>query len=460
MSAPTGKPTLETLRNALEGLIPTAIATASADGVPNVTYLSHVEYLDCKRVALSCQFFNKTKRNVLENPHACVYLHDPATMQPYRIRLRYDHAETEGPLFDRMAARIEAIASHTGMTGIFKLLSADVYEVDEIECIDGFISPPVAEDAHGDGEASEPRSELAGLQRLSDCVARAHDLEALLDGVLAIMEESFGFQHSMLLVPDETGTRLYTIASRGYGGSGIGSEVRFGEGLIGAVAAQRVLLRLSAVDGDLRYGRAIRARARAEGAGQFAQEVPLPGLQDAQSQLALCLVARDQLVGVLAVESRTPLHFDAWHESVLRIIANQVALGIQALQRRDEDEPAPPVPRPAVTPSHRRRRRFRFFAADDCVFVDDEYLVRNLPGRILWKLLRTWAATRRVEFSNRELRLDASLGLPDINDNLESRLILLRKRLEERCPDVRLVRRGRGRFALELDCEVELADAE
>ena len=121
--------TLSDITMCFEGIIPAVIATASADGVPNVTHLSRVHFVDAEHVALSNQFFSKTVRNLSENPRACTIVVDPHTLDSYRLILRYERTERRGPIFDRLRRDVDAVAALTGMRDVFKLRSADVYRV-------------------------------------------------------------------------------------------------------------------------------------------------------------------------------------------------------------------------------------------------------------------------------------------------------------------------------------------
>jgi adenylate cyclase len=125
-----------------EGIIPAEIATASADGVPNVTNLSRVHLIDDERVALSNQFFSKTVRNLAENPYGCVVVIDPLTYDSYRMLVQYERTERRGPLFERMRRDVDAIAALTGMEGVFKLRSVDVYRVLELERVLSMVDLP------------------------------------------------------------------------------------------------------------------------------------------------------------------------------------------------------------------------------------------------------------------------------------------------------------------------------
>jgi hypothetical protein len=99
----------------------------------------------------------------------------------------------------------------------------------------------------------------------------------------------------------------------------------------------------------------------------------------------------------------------------------------------------------------------RHYHSNDSVFINNAYLIKGVAGAILWKLLRDGQHGRK-EFTNRELRLDSSLRLPDVADNLEARLLLLHRRLAEQCPQLRIQKTGRGCFRFEANGPVELED--
>ena len=121
------------IRPGLENGTPAVMVTCSADGKPNTTVISQVHYVDESHAALSFQFFSKTIRNVRENPRVYVCVFDIRGQAHWVLQLEFERSETEGPIFDVMDMQIEAIASMTGMSGIFKLRAADVYRVLSVE---------------------------------------------------------------------------------------------------------------------------------------------------------------------------------------------------------------------------------------------------------------------------------------------------------------------------------------
>lgn len=440
-------PTLAALRRCFDGAAPAVIATCAADGTPNVANLSQVHYVDEGHVALSYQFFNTTRKNILANPRATIQVVDPDCAALYRLQIEYLRTETAGPLFEYMKAKLAGIASHTGMSRVFRLKGADVYRVLAVDHVWG--GPP----------AGAPSQRLAGLRACLAGLGGCGDLAELFDGALAGLERYCGIAHAMLLMHDERSGRLYTVASRGYRESGVGFEVAVGEGIIGVAARERIPIRIGYAAPEYLYSRIIRrAFGECGGADALETEIPFPGLADSSSQLAVPLALGDRLLGVLYAESPQDEHFTCEDEDALAVLCGQLALSIELLsQGAEQQDETAPAAGPAAAASG-PAVEVRHYEADRSVFVDNEYLIKGVAGAILWKLLRDNAETGRSEFSNRELRLDPSLRLPDFSDNLEARLILLQRRLAERCPHLSIVKTGRGRFRLEVSRPLRLVN--
>ena len=438
---------LEAIRNCLEGGVPGNIATVGPDGIPNIAYLSQVQYIDPGHVALSYQFFNTTRRNILASPCAKLSLIDPITAAHYRLSLQYLRTESEGPVFEVMKAKLAGIASHTGMAGIFRLRGADVYRVLDIEQVPGqtLVVPP----SH--------RNLLASLRACAEELCTYADLDALLTGVLTALERHFDIRHAMILMLDAAADKLYTIASRGYPDSGAGAEIPLGHGVIGVAAREGTPIRIGHFSAEYSYGRAIRESLERSGHGdRIETEIPLPGLPEARSQFAVPIRSAQRLIGILYMESAQDQRFGYDDEDTLVALARLLGMAIQAVQQAETEESIPAPTEPPRTPGP--PVLVRHYTENDSVFLDEDYLIKGVAGSIFWALVRDFVEHARVSFSNRELRLDRRIRLPDLSDNLEARLILLARRLDERRACVRIVKTGRGRFELRVERPLKLVE--
>ncbi|MBF9034778.1 GAF domain-containing protein [Rhodobacterales bacterium HKCCE2091] len=428
---------VDSIRPALEGAIASLIATTDTDGIPNVSMISQVHYVDPERVALSYQFFNKTRANLLATRRAIVQVMDPDTLAQYRLSLHYEETRTDGPLFESMKAKLSGIASHHGVSDVFRLLGSDVFRVEAIEAVPG----PVRQ------RPAPPRAMVAAARRSFEAMSACAELDELFDCVTLCMEREFGIRWSMVLVAEGDTGRFYTVSSRGYPTSGVGAEVGAGEGVIGVAAAFDTPIRIGHMTRDYRYGETVRDAARETGVlAADPRRIPFPGLGAPRSQVAIPVRSEGHVAAVLFAEDDTILRFGYGEEDALVLIATHLGL-LMAKLTGAEDDTAEVTPF-AGGPEAAGRLELRYFAFDQSVFLGNEYLIKGVAGAILWRLLTEHHATGRTEFTTRELRIDPALRVVSHSENIDARLILLRKRLEERCTCLRIERVGRGRIRL------------
>lgn len=435
---------LDNIRRCIDGQVPPIMATASASGVPNVVFISSINVVDSERIALSNQFMGKSATNLAENPHASLVLIDPHTGNDYRLAIVYERTERRGPVFERLEAEVDELARSTGAETIFRLRSADIYRIERIDVVNDY------SDLGPLFEHPPPAVLLGALGELTRRLSRCADLDTIVAAAVRGLHELVGYERSMVMLVDETGERLFTIASHGFDAEGVGSELLLGQEAAGVAAERNRAVRLGGVHAISQYAASIgTAYAAAD------REIPVPTSADTRSRLAVPAVSRGAVLGVVVVESSRTAAFDDTDESVVGVVAALIADMVDRSSVEQADGPVPPraaVPEPergdpviAGSGTH-----VRFFQSDGSVFIDGDYLIRGVAGRVLWSMARRHEQTGQTEFTTKELRLDKSLELPGHRDNLDTRIILLKRRLEERDAPIRLARVGRGRVALHL----------
>lgn len=443
----------KSVRRMLEGLMPPSMTTVTPDGMPHVNHVSLAEYVDEHHVALTWQFQNASRANILATRRACLSFDDPTSGAGFVMQLQYLRTEVEGPLFERLRAKLAGIASHSGMEAVFQLRGADVYRVLELRRVPGRLDMP----------SLAPRCDVtAGARRVSEALARCDDAAAMLDTLMLGLARELLIEHAMLWMLETDRPVLSLVASHGYAEHRTGAELQVGVGLVGTAVREGVPIRIGHMSLSMVYGRAARGVVDELGLAQaLSDEIPLPGLPAPRSQLAVPLRARSRIVGALFAESLHDQFFGYDDEDALMLLAGQLGALLGGLHANDlparQVAPMATSAIPAPVAGGAPALRLRLHSKDNSVFADDEYLIRGVAGAILWKLAREHVQSGRVEFSNRELRAAAGeLRLPEVDDNLEVRLVLLQRRLAERGCPLRIKKTGRGRFRLVVGRPLEL----
>ncbi len=171
--------------------------------------------------------------------------------------------------------------------------------------------------------------EIEIIERVASQISKTLNLDAIAKTMLISMEEYFGFKHSMILLLDGSESVLKVIATHGYKEEGIGAEVKIGVGVIGMVAKKKKLMRMANLGAQKQYMQAIKQQIQPSEETAVVDVTSLPGLKNAESQVAIPMLMEDELIGVFSVESDQVNIFDKSDELIIKILANQTANALQ-----------------------------------------------------------------------------------------------------------------------------------
>ena len=100
----------ETMKPALMGVVPATLITCSKEGIPNITNISRVWYVDEQHVAVANHMLKKSVQNLKENPNAFIRTTDPTNFSTWELELEYVGSRTDGEIFSEMRKQYEVIS--------------------------------------------------------------------------------------------------------------------------------------------------------------------------------------------------------------------------------------------------------------------------------------------------------------------------------------------------------------
>ncbi len=165
----------------------------------------------------------------------------------------------------------------------------------------------------GAADLARRTTQLETAAEVARDAAAIHDVERLLDQTARLISDRFGFYHIGIFLLDEEGQFAVLRASSSEGGRRMlerGHQLAVGKaGIVGHTAAT----------GETHI---------AQGVGADVEFFNNPDLPDTRSEMALPLVVRGKIIGVLDVQSTQEAAFTPDDVAILQTMADQVALAI------------------------------------------------------------------------------------------------------------------------------------
>src|SRR5271163_1477010 len=159
---------------------------------------------------------------------------------------------------------------------------------------------------------------IAILYDASQAVLSTFDLDEVLQQILLIARDYFHLQNVAILLLDNESGELYVRRQVGWDEGQDKARVKLGKGITGAAAQQKRPVYAPDVSKDARY---------------------IMAAKTTRSELAVPLMVRDQVVGVLDCQSANLNHFDSETVDMLTLFSTQASMALQnarlySLERR------------------------------------------------------------------------------------------------------------------------------
>jgi sigma-B regulation protein RsbU (phosphoserine phosphatase) len=154
-----------------------------------------------------------------------------------------------------------------------------------------------------------PVETLAVLSEISQEINASLNLDQVLASAAQQVRRLIDYQIFAVLLPEESTGRLYVRFAIGHRAEVVENwRIPVGDGIIGAAAATGQAIRVGDVTMDRRY---------------------LPAVEAVRSEIAVPLIVRGRVIGVMDIESRQPDYFTPTQQQILTLVASRISTAVE-----------------------------------------------------------------------------------------------------------------------------------